>query len=854
MINKCTKIFLRVLFITIILISNSFSIQNKNGKFLENKFLSKTTSLSSNNIQVNRVKSQFSNNGRYFHDIYTGDSGQNWPIGSKISTIYSAGQVFAAMVNGEVRIASGMYQTEFQPGVILSPGVASDPNNSDYRVYSISTNGVGDWDNWPTGQGAPVDAQENPLLLGAQTIFSVYNDLTGHNKFSTNPLGVEVRQSAWAFRRDDEFGDVVYFKWQFVNKSNDTWEDAYFSIWVDSDLGDYSDDLAGCDTTLGLAYTYNGNIIDAFYGDSPPALGIDLLQGPIVDEAGSTITLPNGQELTDKKILPMSSFITINAGGSFSDPQTATEVYNILQGKMPDGNLITDNNGEVTTFMYYGDPVTATGWLDSSPADHRMYINMGPFNMAPWQDINGNNMPELNEPGVQEIIAAVVIGRSTDNINSVSALKLADMKVQYGYDSNFSDIENEQNASVSEVSHISGDSYDVEVKAAIHKYNEVKEHTYQVSFMEENDSLFWNLLDVTEGSELLHRQKSFSSNIDVPVVNGVFVNVFGRTDTTLYDFNRITYSRPGYYQYYKVDSYYKNGWAPTAQAIDTWGCGTIDRKLLLKNIEIRFTGEYGTPYTSGNLKIHPIKEGTGSIATFVGARLYQIKDHPLNPNPGSNDYFNVRIPFEVWDTDANEQINITIYDRKQDVTNSGDFYVFNPSDRMYCHFLHKPYSETVADVNPDTGSDCQYLTWNTVFWKTDWQKGDIINIQYYDSFSDVPSVGDIFEFSTSINATSLKSRNKTPDAYVLKQNYPNPFNPNTTIQYHIPKSGFVKMDIYNMLGQKIKTLVNMKQNPGDYSVQWNGINGRNQPVSSGIYLLRFKINEISKFQKLILLK
>jgi len=76
--------------------------------------------------------------------------------------------------------------------------------------------------------------------------------------------------------------------------------------------------------------------------------------------------------------------------------------------------------------------------------------------------------------------------------------------------------------------------------------------------------------------------------------------------------------------------------------------------------------------------------------------------------------------------------------------------------------------------------------------------------------------------------------------FALGQNYPNPFNPETVIHYHLAATSAVNLTIYNMLGQKVCTLVNMQQSVGSYSVQWNGRNDADIQVSSGIYLYRLK--------------
>ncbi len=93
-----------------------------------------------------------------------------------------------------------------------------------------------------------------------------------------------------------------------------------------------------------------------------------------------------------------------------------------------------------------------------------------------------------------------------------------------------------------------------------------------------------------------------------------------------------------------------------------------------------------------------------------------------------------------------------------------------------------------------------------------------------------------------------------PQTFTLYQNYPNPFNPMTKIRYDLPKEAFVTVNIYNMLGNAVKKLVNKKEIAGYKSVQWNATNNEGQPVSAGIYLYRIETKEFSKTKKMILLK
>jgi hypothetical protein len=91
--------------------------------------------------------------------------------------------------------------------------------------------------------------------------------------------------------------------------------------------------------------------------------------------------------------------------------------------------------------------------------------------------------------------------------------------------------------------------------------------------------------------------------------------------------------------------------------------------------------------------------------------------------------------------------------------------------------------------------------------------------------------------------------------FTIFNNYPNPFNSTTQIKYNIPQSGKVKLIIYNILGQKVKTLVDAIQNTGKYSVIWDGRNEYGNEVGSGVYFYTvvYKSEKVSERTKKILL-
>lgn len=93
-----------------------------------------------------------------------------------------------------------------------------------------------------------------------------------------------------------------------------------------------------------------------------------------------------------------------------------------------------------------------------------------------------------------------------------------------------------------------------------------------------------------------------------------------------------------------------------------------------------------------------------------------------------------------------------------------------------------------------------------------------------------------------------------PNNFALEQNYPNPFNPETNISFKLPKSGNVNLVVYNVLGQKIKTLVNKKLQAGTYSYKWNGLNENGVRVPSGVYFYRMETKDNTDIKKMVLIK
>jgi hypothetical protein len=103
----------------------------------------------------------------------------------------------------------------------------------------------------------------------------------------------------------------------------------------------------------------------------------------------------------------------------------------------------------------------------------------------------------------------------------------------------------------------------------------------------------------------------------------------------------------------------------------------------------------------------------------------------------------------------------------------------------------------------------------------------------------------------SVNESTLENR---LDRFQLYQNYPNPFNPSTSIKYAIAFQAHVRMELFNIRGEKILSLVDAHQSPGLYTVQWDGKNYLGKPVSNGLYLCSLRAGDYNRTIRIVLLK
>jgi hypothetical protein len=107
----------------------------------------------------------------------------------------------------------------------------------------------------------------------------------------------------------------------------------------------------------------------------------------------------------------------------------------------------------------------------------------------------------------------------------------------------------------------------------------------------------------------------------------------------------------------------------------------------------------------------------------------------------------------------------------------------------------------------------------------------------------------IERFEQPISGIGIWNQNEIPEKFFLSQNYPNPFNPKTTIRFSIPKTSYIELKVYDVLGREVKTLVNENLNTGNHKVDFDG-----SKLESGTYFYRLIAGDFIKTKKMMLVK
>ncbi|MBX7151985.1 cadherin-like domain-containing protein [bacterium] len=188
------------------------------------------------------------------------------------------------------------------------------------------------------------------------------------------------------------------------------------------------------------------------------------------------------------------------------------------------------------------------------------------------------------------------------------------------------------------------------------------------------------------------------------------------------------------------------------------------------------------------------------------------------------------------------------------------------NETYFTAFEKEQAGETIVEFGP-SGSWAQPLELTMTYEPSAWKNPGKLFIYHYTVDGWKPLRTQVFQnerqakaFVTELGLFKLmeneqfEGTNVVPSAFSLNQNYPNPFNPTTTIVYDLAKDETVELSVYNMLGQKVKTLTNGFQLAGQYRVLWDGTNLNGQSAASGVYFYRIKSSSFVKTKKMLLIR
>ncbi|MBX2818501.1 MAG: T9SS type A sorting domain-containing protein [Rhodothermaceae bacterium] len=400
-------------------------------------------------LEAGNIRAPIYNNGALFWN--RSNTLYEVPKGSGISAMFTSTFVLGGLINGSLRSASSTFGPyEFWPGPLDSEGNPPDDCSTYDEIWEIRSDDFALYDqqgivsdnllNWPWHLGAPVvdgDGNPNnynlkdgdrPELLGDQLLWWIMNDRGSEHEWSkTQPIGLEVRASAFAFVHARSGGDITFYRYHLTNKNTAPLTDAYAGMFLDPDLGNAADDHMGSDSLLHLGYTYNGDPLDENgYEDTPPAIGYTFLLTPEA-QRDSIDNDYDGQVDEPGETAGMHAAIPFEGGGGIQgDPGDGAEMYTFLQGLWQNGDPMTvGGNGahysnKPTRYAYSGDPITQPFWTerqpysDSSlganpPGDKRFLVTSGPFTLLPGEST--------------EILLALVWARGSNYLDSVRKLK-----------------------------------------------------------------------------------------------------------------------------------------------------------------------------------------------------------------------------------------------------------------------------------------------------------------------------------------------------------------------------------------------------------------------------------------------
>ena len=374
-------------------------------------------------LNANNIVAQVHTSGDLWFD---GDANYELPAGSGIHALFAGGLWFGGIdAGGNLHTAAQTYGAssgnyEFWPGPVLDDGMTNSDLCENYdKFFPIEKTDIlahiTDWNDngqiditppndilgWPakgnphffdvhgfdlldrTAHFAPFhdENQDNiydpydgdhPKVNGEKAVWWVFNDVGGvHGSTQGLPIGMEVQVLAYAYDSESEaLKNTTFYDFKTLYWGNENLDNFYMGFWVDPDLGCWSDDYIGCVPDENMAFVYNGDANDencsglTGYGENIPVVGIKKIRS-------KPLVLDDMQHF--------SYYFNQNAGVStaLTDPSSAPEYYNYLQGLWRDGVPISKGGN---------------GYNPMTPP-HPFAFDGSDFDGQPWTECTANSVP-----------------------------------------------------------------------------------------------------------------------------------------------------------------------------------------------------------------------------------------------------------------------------------------------------------------------------------------------------------------------------------------------------------------------------------------------------------------------------
>ncbi len=341
---------------------------------------------------------------------------QVWCVNRSEIELHTAYHNCLADPNCDANLLFPNYQT---PGSFLQwPAMGVSLGYDIYQAPFYDFNADGDYQ--------PADG-DVPCIMGDKSCYVSYNDAKPHLLTNSPPLGLQVQMLPFEYLTGNAaLAQTVFMRVHLVNQSTNTYTDTRLGLFTDFDLGNYADDYVGTDAQRNLCYVYNADNLDEAsiggpgYGPEPPAFGVVLLKGPLVDANGLDDALSNtlpawnghgfGDQIVDNERFGLSwSRYFNNSTGPQGTPSGQVDFMSYLGGAWLNGvpqsyggtGYSTSPSATPARFVFPGDsdPLgVGTGgqaqapWTELSAGnavgDRKMVGVMGPFTLEPGEHMD----------------------------------------------------------------------------------------------------------------------------------------------------------------------------------------------------------------------------------------------------------------------------------------------------------------------------------------------------------------------------------------------------------------------------------------------------------------------------------